>query len=208
MNQEPLLSAFTRLRDNLLSMSRHILQNEDDASDAIQEAFCRLWPIRNKIKSEKEAAALTVTTTRNICIDQIRKKARFPELDIETNNECDEDNSEKENLLERFQTVKLLIEKRLTENQRKILELRDYQGLEIEDIANRLNMQPATIRMNLSRARKTIREQVISHKGIVTDKHSATVSTSHPESAPCDRLTPVISISRTNQAHRKINPEQ
>ena len=51
MNQEPLLSAFTRLRDNLLSMSRHILQNEDDASDAIQEAFCRLWPIRNKIKS-------------------------------------------------------------------------------------------------------------------------------------------------------------
>ena len=84
MNQEPLLSAFTRLRDNLLSMSRHILQNEDDASDAIQEAFCRLWPIRNKIKSEKEAAALTVTTTRNICIDQIRKKARFPELDIET----------------------------------------------------------------------------------------------------------------------------
>ena len=86
MNQEPLLSAFTRLRDNLLSMSRHILQNEDDASDAIQEAFCRLWPIRNKIKSEKEAAALTVTTTRNICIDQIRKKARFPELDIETNN--------------------------------------------------------------------------------------------------------------------------
>ena len=105
MNQEPLLSAFTRLRDNLLSMSRHILQNEDDASDAIQEAFCRLWPIRNKIKSEKEAAALTVTTTRNICIDQIRKKARFPELDIETNNECDEDNSEKENLLERFQTT-------------------------------------------------------------------------------------------------------
>lgn len=42
-----------------LSMSRHILQNEDDASDAIQEAFCRLWPIQNKIKSEKEAAALT-----------------------------------------------------------------------------------------------------------------------------------------------------
>ena len=171
MNQEPLLSAFTRLRDNLLSMSRHILQNEDDASDAIQEAFCRLWPIRNKIKSEKEAAALTVTTTRNICIDQIRKKARFPELDIETNNECDEDNSEKENLLERFQTVKLLRvdiilmlwsdEQQVVanENQRKILELRDYQGLEIEDIANRLNMQPATIRMNLSRARKTIREQ-------------------------------------------------
>lgn len=96
MNQEPLLSAFTRLRDNLLSMSRHILQNEDDASDAIQEAFAGYGLYEIKLKAKKEAAALTVTTTRNICIDQIRKKARFPELDIETNNECDEDNSEKE----------------------------------------------------------------------------------------------------------------
>ena len=50
--------------------------------------------------------------------------------------------------------------KRLTENQRKILELRDYQGLEIEDIANRLNMQPATIRMNLSRARKLLENNI------------------------------------------------
>ncbi len=58
MNQEPLLSAFTRLRDNLLSMSRHILQNEDDASDAIQEAFCRLWPIRNtNITSENRSSS-------------------------------------------------------------------------------------------------------------------------------------------------------
>ena len=54
MNQEPLLSAFTRLRDNLLSMSRHILQNEDDASDAIQEAFCRLCLYEIKLKAKKK----------------------------------------------------------------------------------------------------------------------------------------------------------
>ena len=65
MNQEPLLSAFTRLRDNLLSMSRHILQNEDDASDAIQEAFSRLWPIRNKIKRVFVVVFLFVFTSRN-----------------------------------------------------------------------------------------------------------------------------------------------
>ena len=53
MNQEPLLSAFTRLRDNLLSMSRHILQNEDDASDAIQEAFYGLYEIKLKAKKKQ-----------------------------------------------------------------------------------------------------------------------------------------------------------
>ncbi len=54
MNQEPLLSAFTRLRDNLLSMSRHILQNEDDASDAIQEAFAGYGLYEIKLKAKKK----------------------------------------------------------------------------------------------------------------------------------------------------------
>lgn len=159
MNQEPLLSAFTRLRDNLLSMSRRILQDEDDASDAIQDAFCRLWPLRNKIKDEKEASALTVTTTRHICIDRVRQKSRFTEYDPEVCDESDESGNEKEYVEERFLMVKRLIDKELTENQRLILELRDFRGFEIDEIARQLNMQPTAIRMNLSRARKTIREQ-------------------------------------------------
>ena len=37
--------------------------------------------------------------------------------------------------------------------------MRDFRGLEIEEIAQELQMQPTAVRMNLSRARKTIREQ-------------------------------------------------
>lgn len=159
MNQEPLLSAFTRLRDNLLSMSRHILKNEDDASDAIQEAFCRLWPLRDKIKDEKEASALTMTTTRHICIDQVRQKSRFTEYNPKDCDECDDPNADGDALAERFQTVKRLIDSELTETQRHILEMRDFRGFEIEEIALQLDMQPTAVRMNLSRARKAIREQ-------------------------------------------------
>lgn len=160
MKQEPLLSAFTRLRDNLLSMSRRILQDEDDATDALQDAFCRLWPLRDKIKDEKEASALTVTTTRNISIDRMRQKSRFTEYDLETCDTCDnEATDENDAIAERFRTVKRLIDRELTENQRNILEMRDFRGLEIDEIARQLHMQPTAVRMNLSRARKTIREQ-------------------------------------------------
>lgn len=164
MNQEPLLSAFTRLRDNLLSMSRRILQNEDDASDAIQEAFCRLWPLRSKVKDEQEASALTVTTTRHICIDRVRQKSRFTEYDPESNEIQEETDNDNEQVQELFLTVKRLIDRELTENQRLILELRDFRGFEIDEIARQLNMQPTAVRMNLSRARKTIREQYKKNK--------------------------------------------
>ncbi len=160
MKQEPLLSAFTRLRDNLLSMSRRILQDEDDATDALQDAFCRLWPLRGRIKDEQEASALTVTTTRHICIDRARQKSRFTEYDPESYDTCDDEGaSESEAIVERFQAVKRLIDRELTESQRTILDMRDFRGLEIDEIARQLHMQPTAVRMSLSRARKTIREQ-------------------------------------------------
>lgn len=160
MKQEPLLSAFTRLRDSLLSMSRRILQDEDDATDALQDAFCRLWPLRERIRDEQEASALTVTTTRNLCIDRARQKSRFTGYDPESfesdGNEADDSDDE---VAERFQAVKRLIDRELTENQCTVLELRDLRGYEIDEIASLLHMQPTAVRMNLSRARKTIREQ-------------------------------------------------
>lgn len=147
-----------------MSMLRRILQNEDDASDAIQEAFCRLWPLRSKVKDEQEASALTVTTTRHICIDRVRQKSRFTEYDPESNEIQEETDNDNEQVQELFLTVKRLIDRELTENQRLILELRDFRGFEIDEIARQLNMQPTAVRMNLSRARKTIREQYKKNK--------------------------------------------
>ena len=73
MSDEFLVTTFTDLRKGFLRLASRFLPNEEDASDALQDAFCRLWPKRNQIHSYKEAEALAVTTIRNLCIDQIRK---------------------------------------------------------------------------------------------------------------------------------------
>jgi len=46
----------------------------------------------------------------------------------------------------------------LSTNQRAIIDMRELQGMEFDDIAARLGMQPATVRVELSRARKRVRE--------------------------------------------------
>ena len=49
------------------------------------------------------------------------------------------------------------IESELTETQRYILEEKEYGGRTLEEIARELGMEPAAVRMQLSRARKTLR---------------------------------------------------
>ena len=62
----------------------------DDAEDALQEAFCRLWQRRDTINSTREAEALAATTLRNICIDSHPKK-RIETVPIDEQQDREED---------------------------------------------------------------------------------------------------------------------
>ena len=140
-------------------MASRFLPNEEDASDALQDAFCRLWPKRNQIHSSQEAEALAVTTIRNLCIDQIRKeKMDVVELDAERDSKPSETIEERLAKEELFLEVEEIINRQLSPMQRQILREKEYESKSIEEIADGLQMQPTAVRMQLSRARKTIRE--------------------------------------------------
>ena len=159
MNGEFLVTTFTEMRKGFLRLASRFLPNEEDASDALQDAFCRLWPKRNQIHSSQEAEALAVTTIRNLCIDQIRKeKMDVVELDAERDSKPSETIEERLAKEELFLEVEEIINRQLSPMQRQILREKEYEGKSIEEIADGLQMQPTAVRMQLSRARKTIRE--------------------------------------------------
>jgi RNA polymerase sigma-70 factor (ECF subfamily) len=74
MSDKTIITVFTKLRRKFLGMAMAILPNEEDAADALQDAFCKLWPRRDTINDEAKAEALTGITVRNICIDRTRKR--------------------------------------------------------------------------------------------------------------------------------------
>ena len=53
-----------------------------------------------------------------------------------------------------------MIDSELTPTQKYILEEKEYGGRTLEDIARELKMEPAAIRMQLSRARQKLRNSV------------------------------------------------
>ena len=156
MSDKVLTNTFTSLRKKFLRIAMQILPSEDDAADALQDAFCRLWPRRDNIRSTAEAEALTTTTLRNICIDNVRKR-KIETVTIDEEHDSCEDSSDN-GYEERYKEVKKIIEKELTPQQREILQLKEIAGYTVEEIAGHLSSTESAVRMNLSRARKKIRE--------------------------------------------------
>ena len=150
-------SAFTTLREQMLSLAEHITGNRDDAADAVQDAFVKLWMQRGRYDNARHARGAGLTTVRNTSIDLVRRYSHYREVPVEQAAaiEVTEAHNERD---QAYLQVRAIIDKELSANQRAIIDMREMQGMEFDDIAARLGMQPATVRVELSRARKRIRE--------------------------------------------------
>jgi RNA polymerase sigma-70 factor (ECF subfamily) len=147
-----LTETYQRIRLRLKAGAGRLLADAEAAEDALQDAFVRLWG-RYEVRSGREAEALLTRTVRNVSIDQLRKRKTvplsgdLPEEDVGENREA------------LFRRVEEMVDTELTDLQRLIVRRHEYEGLTLERIAEELGMQPPAVRMQLSRARKTIREQ-------------------------------------------------
>ena len=153
MAQDFLTDAFVRLRQKLKGVSGGILPDPGGAEDVLQDSFVRLWRRKYPLHSEKEAEALLARTVRNASLNEKRRRRTVPlETDILDDSP---DNGEKE---QAYAEMRRKIESELSEIQRYILEEKEYGGRTLESIARELKMEPAAVRMQLSRARKTLRK--------------------------------------------------
>ena len=81
---------------------------------------------------------------------------RFPES--AGNRDVMEEESDMKEREELFLRVDDLVRTRLTDIQQYIIRRHQYEGASLEKVARELGMKPPAVRMQLSRARKTIRE--------------------------------------------------
>ena len=65
----------------LYAVALSLTCNEQEAEDAVQDAFLRLWTRRDSLPSMENAEAYCVTLTRHICHDRLR--SRHATLDVD-----------------------------------------------------------------------------------------------------------------------------
>lgn len=161
MNQSDFLKVILPFKDKVYRLSKRLLVSSEEAEDATQELFFKLWKNREKIADYKNPEAFAMTMTKNYCYDRLKSKQASNISLVHSNYREKETSLEKKiEYKDTVDYVRRLIEK-LPKQQRLIIQLRDIEQYDYPEICQILDMNPTAVRVTLSRARNTIREQLI-----------------------------------------------
>ncbi len=149
------------LKNRMFRLSFGLLNNRDDAEDAVQEVMVKIWNMQKKLDDIKNTEAFAMTVTRNYCLDKLKsKKNRFLSLNEDIAKQTETTPYESLETSEMVSTVKKVITQ-LPEKQRTIVNLRDIQGYNFEEIMEITGWEMNYLRVNLSHGRKRIKETII-----------------------------------------------
>ena len=121
-----------------------LLHDSQAAEDAVQEAFARLYAVRTDIDERRSFSAYLYTIVKRICLDELRKRKRFPELPGEL-PDPPVPSAEAEYA-------------GLDETDRQLLLAFSLEGKPTKQIAGEMNLTDGQVRVRLHRIRRKMRK--------------------------------------------------
>lgn len=149
---------FSEHRDTIYRLALNICGDSVEAEDIVQDVFERVWRARDKVLSSTYPKAYICRIAHNLAIDRERTRVRRQTFAI--NEEITTNDISISAELSDITSITQQAIASLPEKQRLAIHLRDIEGYEIEEIAEVLETDETNVRMNLSRARKSIRETI------------------------------------------------
>jgi RNA polymerase sigma factor (sigma-70 family) len=158
MNQVQFLELTSPFIDKVFRLAKRLLISTEEAEDATQEVLMKLWNKSEILIGFTSIEAFAMTMTKNHCLDQLKSK-RANNSKIEHDNYVDDTATLDKKIEDKdsFHWIEKIMNQ-LPEQQRLIIQMRDIEQYEFEEIAQIMQMNETAIRVSLSRARKTIRE--------------------------------------------------
>ena len=160
----------TLLEAQVYRLAFSMLRHKQDAEDATQETFIKLWRTLPSYRFECPILPYVLKMTRTTVLDMQRKieRRREHELSLTLENDQGErveldlaDTDVQNDPVAHLSKMELIAQVRqaiedLPPGHRDILLLKDMQGLSYEQIAQTLDIQVGTVASRLSRARKNL----------------------------------------------------
>ena len=152
------------LKNELFRLALRITLNRVEAEDVVQETMIKVWNRRDRWDELESIEAFCLTICRNIAIDKMRKMENLNQSladEHDTPDQSYSSNPEEQAMQQdRIQLVRRLIDN-LPEKQRSVMQLRDIEGKSYKEIAQILDISEEQVKINIFRARQTIRQKFI-----------------------------------------------
>lgn len=160
------LAAFERImarsERRVLHVALRLLNNRQDAQDAAQEVFLRLYKHLGRLDLDdaRGCEPWLFRVTVNICHDIARRRGRSVALEDAALQDAPAAPPDAQQSLERAQQLEIVRRAigRLAEKERAALVLRDVEGLSTREVAAILGSSEATVRSQISTARLKLRD--------------------------------------------------
>jgi len=163
------LTAFDQIivahQQKVMGLSWRMLGNQEDARDAAQETFLRVYKHLNKFDPAQDFAAWLYRIAVNVCRDLARKRGKGNPTSFEAEREAgtlkepvSAHNTEHSAMHAQERAIVVRALAQLTEKERAAIVLRDLEGLPTEEVARILGSTPTTVRSQISTARVKIKQ--------------------------------------------------
>jgi len=155
------------MKDKLFRFAFRLLQNVQEAEDAVQDVMAGIWAKRDQWGEWKSIEAYCMTATRNNCLDRIRKRRVVPVQEEKAGQVSSPDRDPYEKMMDKqmIQRIRQCMDV-LPENQQQVVRLREMEGFSYNEIAEVLDMTLDQVKVNLFRGRNAIKKLITQTEGI------------------------------------------
>ena len=175
-DQNAFAQLVTAYESKIYNLALRYLGNREDAMDASQEVFLRVYRFLPGFQEESGFSTWIYRIGVNVCKDMLAKRGRRNEQPLEVPDEENESRTievadrryEPEHIMEGVELRTVLADaiSSLPEQQREMIVLRDIQGLTYDEIANILSLESGTVKSRISRARENLRKKLLQNGNI------------------------------------------
>ncbi len=162
MNEQEFIFLSEKIRGKLIALARRFNRAagwNGDAEDIVQDALVTLWQLSKNDYPVRDAEALAVKLTKTRCVERYRRQhIRYEPLTDRQFAGSYSATSGTERM--DMETIRSIVQRNLTDSQRKLLILRNENGLSLDEIAAVTGRPKASVKVTLSTARRQMMEQL------------------------------------------------
>jgi RNA polymerase sigma-70 factor (ECF subfamily) len=157
-------------RTKVFNLSWRMLGSPQDAEDALQEIFLKVFDRIKNYRGESAFSTWLYRMTTNYCLDLLRRRKILAFLGFENTPEVQDKKDSEKAIDLGFSPVIGKAMAKLPDKQRACLLMREMEDLSYEDIASALRISLGSVKSNIHRAKAFLKEQLqkegVSHEDV------------------------------------------